>query len=153
MPSVFSKTGSTPTPWSRGLRDQIQNGRPKTRNPFISRVFCAQRGSETMISEGPDHEVGGADFTSLLEFRSFTPLTSLTLLFDRLLLNCRFRERCLSLYVGALVERHERNLSMSSRVLCLFESVRQGPLNGGVSNGGGFPIWTCPSFFRGFLNL
>ena len=23
----------------------------------------------------------------------------------------------------------------------------QGPLNGGVSNGGGFPIWTCPSFF------
>ena len=23
----------------------------------------------------------------------------------------------------------------------------QGPLNGGVSNGGGFPIWACPSFF------
>ena len=23
----------------------------------------------------------------------------------------------------------------------------QGPLNGGLSNGGGFPIWTCPSFF------
>ena len=23
----------------------------------------------------------------------------------------------------------------------------QGPLNRGVSNGGGFPIWTCPSFF------
>ena len=23
----------------------------------------------------------------------------------------------------------------------------QGPLNGGVSNGGVFPIWTCPSFF------
>ena len=26
----------------------------------------------------------------------------------------------------------------------------QGPLNGGVSNGGGFPIWTCPSFFIPF---
>ena len=23
----------------------------------------------------------------------------------------------------------------------------KGRLNGGVSNGGGFPIWTCPSFF------
>ena len=25
-------------------------------------------------------------------------------------------------------------------------TVSQGPLNGGVSNSGGFPIWTCPSF-------
>ena len=28
-----------------------------------------------------------------------------------------------------------------------FHNISQGPLNGGVSNGGGFPIWTCPSFF------
>ena len=29
----------------------------------------------------------------------------------------------------------------------------QGPLNGGVSNGGGFPIWTCPSLFCPFLSF
>ena len=29
----------------------------------------------------------------------------------------------------------------------------QGPLNGGVSNRGGFPIWTCPSFFVLFLSF
>ena len=35
----------------------------------------------------------------------------------------------------------ERHLISEARDLI------QGPLNGGVSNGGGFPIWTCPSFF------
>ena len=28
-----------------------------------------------------------------------------------------------------------------------FHHLLLGPLNGGVSNGGGFPIWTCPSLF------
>ena len=49
---VFSKQGSTPTPWAQGLRDQYNNGRSRPRKPFISRVFCAQRPSETMVSEG-----------------------------------------------------------------------------------------------------
>ena len=43
---IISKQGSTPTPWSRGLPE---NGRSRPRKPFISRVFCAQRGSETMV--------------------------------------------------------------------------------------------------------
>ena len=31
--------------------------------------------------------------------------------------------------------------------------ITQGPQNGGLSNGGGFPIWTCPSFFLSFFVL
>ena len=30
---------------------------------------------------------------------------------------------------------------------CDLRVESQGPPNGGVSNGGGFPIWTCPSFW------
>ena len=50
-----SKQGSTPTPWSRVCETKSNNGRPKPRKPFISRVFCAQIGIETMVS---DHGLG-----------------------------------------------------------------------------------------------
>ena len=52
--AIFSKQGSTPTPWARGLRDQIQKWALQAET-FISRVFCAQRGIETMVS---DHGLG-----------------------------------------------------------------------------------------------
>ena len=54
---LFSKQGSTPTPWARGLQDQIQKkGAPETENPFRT-GFTALRGgvrpwSQTMVSEG-----------------------------------------------------------------------------------------------------
>ena len=48
-----------PTSWARGLRDQSKNGRSRPRKPFISRVFCAQRGIETMVSEGARPWGGG----------------------------------------------------------------------------------------------
>ena len=53
----FSKKGSTPTPWSRGLRDQIQKWAPlRTENPLFL-GFSVLRGglrpwSETMVLEG-----------------------------------------------------------------------------------------------------
>ena len=53
----FSKQGSTPTPWARGLRDRIQKRALQTQKSF--RVYSAQRGIETMVSDyGPDHGVG-----------------------------------------------------------------------------------------------
>ena len=51
----FSKQGSTPTTWARGLRDKSKNARSRPRKPFVSRVFCAERGVETMVS---DHGLG-----------------------------------------------------------------------------------------------
>ena len=55
-PTLVSKQGSTPTPWARGLRDQIQKWALQTQKTlYISRVFCAQRGIETMVS---DHGLG-----------------------------------------------------------------------------------------------
>ena len=40
------------------------------------------------------------------------------------------------------------NLHISSAIESANKRTRlEGPPNGGVSNGGGFPIWTCPSFF------
>ena len=52
---LISKQGSTPTPWARGLRDQIQKWALQTQKTFVSRVFCAQRRTETMVS---DHGLG-----------------------------------------------------------------------------------------------
>ena len=43
----FSKQGSTPTPWARGLRDQIQ----KWALPLFLGFLCSE-GIETMVSEG-----------------------------------------------------------------------------------------------------
>ena len=51
----LSKQGSTPTPWARGLQDQIQRRRARDRKPFMHRVCSAQRGIETMVS---DHGLG-----------------------------------------------------------------------------------------------
>ena len=51
----FSKQGST-LPLGRGVREtKSKNGRSRPRKPFISRVFCARRGVETMVS---DHGLG-----------------------------------------------------------------------------------------------
>ena len=53
----FSKQGSTPTPWARGLRDQIQKwALPDPENPLFL-GFSVLRGglrpwSQTMVSEG-----------------------------------------------------------------------------------------------------
>ena len=45
-----------PLPLGRGVCEtKSKNGRARPRKPFISRVFCAQRGSETMVS---DHGLG-----------------------------------------------------------------------------------------------
>ena len=52
---VLSKPGSTPAPWAQGCETKSKNGRSRLRKPFISRVFCAQRGIETMVS---DHGLG-----------------------------------------------------------------------------------------------
>ena len=42
----FSKKGSTPTPWARGLRDQIQI---RARQRQIHSVYSAQRAIRTMV--------------------------------------------------------------------------------------------------------
>ena len=39
----FSKQGSTPTPWARGLRDRIQKGRARDRKPFMHRVYIREK--------------------------------------------------------------------------------------------------------------
>ena len=42
-----------PLPLGRGVCEtKSKNGRSRPRKPFVSRVFCAQRGLETMVSEG-----------------------------------------------------------------------------------------------------
>ena len=47
----FSKKG-LPLPLGRRVCEtKSKNGRSKTQKTFISRVFCAQRGIETMVSE------------------------------------------------------------------------------------------------------
>ena len=53
--SGVSKKGSSlpPLPLGRGVCEtKSKNGRSRPRRPFISRVFCARRGNETMVSEG-----------------------------------------------------------------------------------------------------
>ena len=45
-----------PLPLGRGVCEtKSKNGRSRPRKPFISRVFCARRGIETMVS---DHGLG-----------------------------------------------------------------------------------------------
>ena len=62
LEELVSKQGSTPTPWARGLRDQIQKGHSRHRKSFIHRFYTAQRGIETGLGpwsrKGPDHGVG-----------------------------------------------------------------------------------------------
>ena len=46
----FSAKKGLPLPLGRGVCEtKSKNGRTRPRKPFISRVFCAQRGSETMV--------------------------------------------------------------------------------------------------------
>ena len=49
-------------------------------------------------------------------------------------------------------ERSAKSLSHSFFVVP-FLPPNQGPPNGEVSNGGGFPMWTCPSFLVLFLSF
>ena len=52
---VSANTG-LPLPLGRGVCEtKFKNGRSTPRKPFLSRVFCAPRGSETMVS---DHGLG-----------------------------------------------------------------------------------------------
>ena len=53
---VSSANKGLPLPLGRGVREtKSKNGRSRPRKPFISRVFCAQRGIETVVS---DHGLG-----------------------------------------------------------------------------------------------
>ena len=53
MPHYTSANKGLPLPLGRGVCEtKSKNGRSIPRKPFISRVFCAQRGIETMVSQG-----------------------------------------------------------------------------------------------------
>ena len=55
---VFEKSANKglPPPLGRGVCEtKSKSGRSRPRKPFISRVFCPQRGIETMVS---DHGLG-----------------------------------------------------------------------------------------------
>ena len=53
---IHQQTRVYPYPLVAGsARPNPKMGAPEHRKPFISRVFCAQRGSETMVS---DHGLG-----------------------------------------------------------------------------------------------
>ena len=60
----ISANKGLPLPLGRGACEtKSKNGRSRPRKPFLSRVLCAQRGIETMVSDhglgrGPDHGVG-----------------------------------------------------------------------------------------------
>ena len=46
----YSATKGLPLPLGRGVCEtKSKNGRSRPRKPFISRVFCAPRGIETMV--------------------------------------------------------------------------------------------------------
>ena len=52
----ISHWAAKPLPLGRGVCEtKSKNGRSRPSKPFISRVFCAQRGIQT---KGPDHGVG-----------------------------------------------------------------------------------------------
>ena len=54
MITQLSANKGLPLPLGRGVCEtKSKNGRPTPRKSFISRVFCAQRGSETMVSARP----------------------------------------------------------------------------------------------------
>ena len=49
---ISSANKGLPPPLGRGVCEtKSKNGCPRPRKPFISRVFCAQRGIETMVSD------------------------------------------------------------------------------------------------------
>ena len=51
--NYYQQTRGLPLPLGRGVcKTKSKNGRSRPRKPFISRVFCAQRGIKTMVSEG-----------------------------------------------------------------------------------------------------
>ena len=50
-----SKQGSTPNPWARVCETRSKKGRARERKPSIHRVYSAQRGIGTMVS---DHGLG-----------------------------------------------------------------------------------------------
>ena len=53
---TFSANKGLPLPLGRGVCEtKSKNGRSRPRKPSISRVFCRQRGIETMVS---DHGLG-----------------------------------------------------------------------------------------------
>ena len=53
---VNSANKGLPLPLGRRVCEtKSKNGRSRPRKPFISRVFCAQKGVETMVS---DHGLG-----------------------------------------------------------------------------------------------
>ena len=60
----FSKQGSTPTPWARGLRDQIQKWARQSEKTLFSVGFSVLRGGfrdrglGPWSRKGPDHGVG-----------------------------------------------------------------------------------------------
>ena len=52
----YSANKGLPLPLGRGVCEtKSKNGRSRPRIPFISRLFCDQRGSETMVR---DHDLG-----------------------------------------------------------------------------------------------
>ena len=56
-----------PLPLGRGVCEtKSKNGHPRPRKPFISRIFCAQRGIETMVS---DHDLGSGRRKRGVEFK------------------------------------------------------------------------------------
>ena len=52
------QTGVYPTPWARGLRDQIQKGRPDTENPWCIGIAVLREGLRPGSQNRPDHGVG-----------------------------------------------------------------------------------------------
>ena len=79
--SVVQQTGVYPYPLGAGsARPNPKDGAPDTENPFVHRIYCAQRGMETMVS---DHGLGrgqlhtwGSEiviFFSLFSYRSPSP--------------------------------------------------------------------------------
>ena len=62
-PRILSKKGSTPTPWARGLRDQIQKWARQTQKTlFFLGFLCSEGGRDHGLRpwsrKGPDHGVG-----------------------------------------------------------------------------------------------
>ena len=77
--TLFSKQGSTPTSWARGLRDQIQKWAQDPENPLFLGFSVLRGGIETMVSDhglrpwswkGPDHGVGVDPETANYRFLS-----------------------------------------------------------------------------------
>ena len=84
QPNNFDNSSANtglPLPLGRGVCEtKSTNGRPRPRKPFISRVFCAQRGLTPWSRKVPDHGVGvdleavNSVFFSLQDFIASTIL-------------------------------------------------------------------------------